>query len=461
MTYIRPTISASRLKTVGGEKGKPGCERKLAGQYLFGLKQASSAALEFGSDLHTAAEHWQATKLIEAPESEVGRVLSAGAHLLLSPTGGPMLVEHEHVGWLPDGSPYVAYLDAHSPGYGSTNLVIVQDIKTTSNPAYALQGANGDPDPNGDDGDAIDDEDYDLKRDIQAMLYAWILTAAPAHWFCPPLPSDAHLGPKHWQWWDPVERRADSARLRWVYFLTKGVARAWEASRWVKRAEAVAYMVDTIMPLVAKINALHEWHYTHPHATLDEIDRNLNACKDHRGHYGRWCGVGEHEACNLDQLGTPVLDLVQLKVRKMTTPQERLAAIRNRKLGTAAPASTPTEAVSDTPAPASSSTSVGELTRGQKAAATRAARKAAGTPPPPAGDINPPEVTEALSKMTAPEPTPEHKDEQGGKHSNPEAAVPAVEGTTCPAARDLIALLAGLAAELPPGVSVTLTGGAK
>jgi hypothetical protein len=397
------------------------------------MKQSSSPALEFGSALHAMAEHFQATGEILEPESDVARVLSAGAHQLT--ICGKLLVEYEHVGTLPDGSPYVAYIDGHSPDGGSSNLVVIQDIKTTSNPRYALQGTDGEPPP---DAEETDNSDYDLKRDIQAMLYAWILLC-DVHQF--------RAGPDApWQTWDPAERRAETARLRWVYFLTKGSARSWEASRWVRPAEAQAYMTATILPLVAKINALHEWHHARlatggPPPTLDEIDRNLDACNDGRGHYGRWCGAGEREACNYDQLGTPVTDLVQLKVRKMTTPLERLKALQNRNKGIAAPAPTPApvaEAPAASPpapppapapvaeAPVAIAASVGapaapliasapavvetpasaavaaaaELTRGQKAAATRAANKALAIAPPPAGNINPPEVTETLQKLT-------------------------------------------------------------
>jgi hypothetical protein len=410
--YQRPTISASRLKTIGGEKGSPGCERKLAAHYLFNMKQAETDALVFGSALHTMAEHYQATGVVLEPEGDVARVFSAGAHLLA--TCGDLLVEHEHVGELPDGSPYVAYLDGHSAdGTTSTHTVVIQDIKTTSNPKYALTGRVGDQ-----------DGPYALRRDIQVMFYAWILLCAPAHWFCPPLPADAP-GPKHWQWWDPKERNANSARARWLYFLTKGVPRAWDESEFITPAMAQAFMSGTIMPLVAKINALHEWHHAHPHATLDEIDRNLSACRDFRGHYGRWCGAGERDACNHDQLGTPVLDLVQLKVRKMTTPQERMAALRNKinsaVTASAAPAAPqqapdasppPPPPAAEAPAvvaapllestPTAPADAVAEPTRGQKAAATRAARRAA---QPSAGvGINPPESSEPAAELTAPAP---------------------------------------------------------
>jgi hypothetical protein len=487
--YQRPTISASRLKSVGGEKGAPGCERKTAGSYLFGMKQSSSAALEFGSALHSSAEHLQETGELLDPESDVGRVLASGAHLIN--LTGRLLVEWEHVGTLPDGSPYVAYLDGHSPDGGPVHTVVIQDLKTTSNPRYALVGTDEE-----DVDDAPPVDDYDLRKDIQCMLYAWILLC-DAHWYCPPLP-EGHYGPKHWRWWDPAVQGAKSGRLRWIYFLTKGVARAWEANAFVTPAQAQAYMQATVLPLVARINALHEWHYSHPHATLDEIDRTPAACNNR----GRWCGVGERDACNFDKLGTPALDLVQLKVRKMTTPQERLAALQAQNAAkraaaggvavapppapvveapaaspppaptakvetsivpTPAPVTTPAAAPAEptSAAPASitapdASAAAAELTRGQKAAATRAANKAAAQAPaapvaPPVG-INPPEGAE-VAALPVPAPPPARD------FVETKAALAAVRETTvCPSALELGALIQQLAKLIPAGTSLTIAG---
>jgi hypothetical protein len=457
--YQRPTISASRLKAIGGEKGEPGCERRLAAHYLFGMKQSGSDATEFGSALHALAEHYQETGEVLDPEGDVARVFAAGAHLVQ--LCGKLLVEHEHIGELPDGTPYVAYIDGHSARVGATGALVIQDLKTTSNAQYALQGDDGEA---GDDPPPLTEAGpYALREDIQGIFYAWILLAAPAHWFAPCLP-DGVAGPRHWQWWDPAERGVTErtrGRLRWVYFLTRGVQRAWEVNDWMTPAMAAAALAARIMPLVAKINAAHEWHHGRVTGAipggpplLDEIDRTIDACRDRRrGTYGRWCGAGEHDACNFDQIGTPVLDLVQLRVRKTMTPQERLAEIRNRKGATNAggmpglvatapapetpaasppalpaaqhePASAPTAAAATstapTPAPATTPApsapepdatpgdavaSPGELTRGQKAAATRAAKKAAAgsaappAAPPIAGNINPPEALEALAKL--------------------------------------------------------------
>jgi hypothetical protein len=431
--YERPTISASRLKSVGGEKGKPGCERKLAGHYLFGLKQAETDALRGGTALHEAGEVLQATGEVPNPESPTGRILRSGAHLISQ--CGDMLVEYEHVGTLPDGSPYLAFLDGHleraDPLLGS---MVYNDLKTCGNPAYALV--------------ADDDSDYALKKDIQVMKYAWILLC-DAHWYCPPLPSPTEecgcdgwgtgcaavvsgpmCGPKHWRWWDPVAKHARVGRPRWLYFLTKGNPRAWEVTAFVSPAEATAFMHNTILPLVARINAIHEWHYANPSASLNDFDRNFEACRKS----GMWCGVGEAYACNFEELGTPILDLIQLKVRPKMTPQERLNALmKNRAAGvntgvtepktdpkvTAPPGATPAPAGAATsataqPQPTAPAESVAVVAEPSQDSAPSAAsapsaepaapKRSRGRPPKPpvaplGAGVNPPEVVDALATL--------------------------------------------------------------
>lgn len=441
MSVAGPTISATRLKTIGGEKGEPGCERKYAAHYLFDMKQSGSPALEFGSALHSLAEEYQTTGNVSVPESELGRVFRSGIHLL-APDGapipeeqaylagicGPLLIEHEHVGQLPDGTEFVAYLDGHSARGGTTNLVVIQDLKTTSNPRYALES-----DP---------DSPHYLGADIQAMFYAWILLCLP-HWYCPPLPAD-HAGPKHWQWWDPVERCAKGGRLRWVYFLSRGVPRAWDVSVFVTPAQAARFMQDTILPLAAKIVALHSWRAANPGATLSEIDRTLDAC----GGRGRWCGAGERDACEYGALGTPINDLIQLKVRKVTTPNERLLALKNNlanrgtpatgnlpvpetvapKAPESAPVAAPAAATDSSAAPAAAPATVTAPAVAEPAKRTRAPRK----PPASAGaGINPPESNEVTTQHYGAVDT---------------------DG-------DLAGLVGAVRALLPAGTSITITAG--
>lgn len=404
--YVRPTMSASRLKAIGGEKGSPGCERKLAAAYLFNLKQAETDALRRGSALHEAAEVFQETDTIPDPESEVGRILRSGCHLIKQ--CGPLNVEWEHVGTLPDGSPYVAFLDGHSPEADPlTGTIIVQDLKTTSNPNYALVPG--------------DDTPYGLLRDIQVMLYNWILLC-DVHYFCPPLP-EGHYGPKHWRIWDPAARNARVARDRWLYFLTRGVPRAWEATDFCLPATAMTFMRDTILPLAQKINWIHEYHYAHPGMSLDEFDRNFNACQRKQV----WCGAGEAKACDFTALGTPIIDLIQLKVRPKMTPQERLAALKKNvaagvATGVVAPATNPAELTTSpkaeavappvaesAPVTASATpetTTPGVPVAGADGVTSAAPPKRRGRPPrapaaPPGAGINPPEVVEALAAVNA------------------------------------------------------------
>jgi hypothetical protein len=489
-------ISASKLTVLGGEKGSQGCERKLVGQYYKGMKQSSSAALEFGSDLHEAAEELQATGEVPDPEGDVGVVLRAGAHLL--GTCGKLLVEHEHRGFLPDGTPYVAFLDGQSPDGGDTSCVVIQDLKSTSNPRYALVPG---------------DSEYGIQRNIQAKFYAWILLCDDPHWFAPRL-AHGTVGPQQWKIWDPVERGALSGRLRWLYFLTKGVARAWDVSDFVSPEQAAAFMAGVIMPLVERIKAAHSWCSSHPEAELKEFDRNLSACSN----VGRWCGVGERDACDFAALGTPVLDLVQLRVRpkltaeqrlaalrpqskptqpkepqQMTTPaqatQERLAALRARTAAGAAPLVVTPPAAAPTPAPApaaqetpaasppaasaavpaeapQSEATASTATTGTDAApisateapAAPAAPRRPGRPrtrPPAAltgAGINPPEGQQALALLTEEGPSA-----APAPSAEPVSAPPA----ETPAPLGLARLVSAIASVIPAGTTLMIPGAGK
>jgi hypothetical protein len=388
VTAPLPVISASRLKMVAK------CERQYAGAYCFGLKQGTSPALERGTALHSVAEDWQATGTIAHPESSIGTLLAAGTHLI--EMCGKLLVEYEHQGNLPDGTPYLAYFDGHSERADSDlGTVIVQDLKTTGSAARALTPET-------------------LLRDEQAMFYAWILLCS-VHRFRKDEDSP-------WQVWDPKERFARSARLRWLYFLTSGNPRAWESTTWVLPAAAEAYMQGTIMPLVRKIRAIHEWRGVNPGATLDDYERTLEACDG----IGRWCGVGERDACDMGTPGTPAERLVQIgrNPNKEThmTDNERMNALRAKYAAKTAtpvvvtppveePAADPKEpadpgtSASPTDAPAAS-----DLIPAQTAPAapvadaapvrTRKPRTPApATPPEGAAGVNPPEAVEALAKL--------------------------------------------------------------
>lgn len=420
-------VSASRLTLLGGEKGKPGCERSYLGAYGYGLKQGGSTATEFGSALHLRAEVYQETGELLEPESRVSTVLSSGIHLLdpydtALVTSGPahrLLIEHEHRGFLPplvDGTrvPFLAYLDGHSPCAGSTATIVIQDLKTTSDRKYAL---------------VMDAKsDYFLGRNIQAMFYAAILML---------IPHEFRANPESpWQPWDPVALGTDkNARLRWLYFLTRGSEHAWDVSVHVTRAQVQAFLDETIMPLVEKMTALHRWRDANTSASLDEIDRNLSRCTM-RGSAGHWCGVGEHKACNYAALGTPI-QLLQLgKTRpamSSETANDRLAALRARRAGSAQAApltvtpppaqeatagSPPLSAAPETPAAASASVGAsttsaepvmtapaGAVTADAPPASTGKARgrpRAAKPPVAPLGAaINPPaEAVAALAKLT-------------------------------------------------------------
>lgn len=385
-------ISATRLTMVGGEKGGPGCERKYFGSYPLDIKQAETEALRRGSALHLLAELFQADGEVEIPESEVGEIFRSGAHKL--DECGKLLVEWEHSGQFPDGTEWIAYLDGHSPHGGDTYCVVVQDIKTTSRAEYALNEDKG--------------SDNYLAKNIQAMFYAWIIMCCP-HWYAPPLP-DGHFGPKHWRRWEPEQQRARAVRLRWIYFLTSGKPRAWEVTVFVYPEQAAAFYTSVLRPAIDTILNIHRWHLANPGARLDEFDRNSGACK------GRqiWCGPGERGMCNLDQLGTPIADLVQLRVRPKLSAKERLAAIK--KPG-APPATTDTKE----PTPMSDP----KADAAARLEALKAKRK---TAPAPAPAAPPPQEEPAASppvETTAPESTPSIPDAQPEPATTPADAAPA------------------------------------
>jgi hypothetical protein len=376
-----PVISASRLKMVGK------CERMYAGAYLFGLKQASTPALERGTALHSAAEHYQLTGNIAAPESAIGTLLAAGTHLL--ECCGKLLVEYEHQGELPDGTPYIAYFDGHSEtAQSELGTVIVQDLKTTGSAARALTAET-------------------LLRDEQAMFYAWILLCS------------VHLFRKDedspWQTWDPAARFARSVRLRWIYFLTAGNPRAWESTVPVLPAAAEAYMQGTIMPLVRRIRAIHDWRAANPGATLEDYERNLEACDG----IGRWCGVGERDACDMAVSGTPAERLVQIgrnpskQGTTLMTDNERMNALRAKYASKATPSAAVVVAAPEpTPEPIVEAAVEETLTPAPVASveapvveAPVRPRKprtpAPAAPPEGAAGVNPPEAVEALAKLNA------------------------------------------------------------
>jgi hypothetical protein len=443
-----PVISATRLKAIGGDKEDPGCERKYAAQYPRGLKQFPTSALDTGSALHKLGEVFQITGDVELPESELGDIFRAGAHLLApGEPWGRLDIEYEHRGLLPCGTPYVAYLDGAAR---TDDAVLIQDIKTTSNPRYAHSADS-------------------LTRDLQAMFYAWILLCDDGHWYAPRL-GDGEYGPQQWKQWSTDGLQC--AYLRWVYFLTRGNPRGWipvdddkELPRVSTELVAMHYRVH-IAPLVEKIIALHQWHDANPDAKLSEIDRNLQACSGR----GRWCGLGERNACEFGAIGTPILTLLTQGPRKMTTSQDRLAALKARRAQTAvtsdpkvepAAAAAPEEAVASTtpsasapteqePVAAAPETSAPESSSVSSApSAVSEPKRGRGRPKATVG-INPPEVLQ-------------YTDEQGGKHSSPAAAVKmTADGAPSPAdvataGTEFFDAVTHLRSLLPTGTTVTIT----
>lgn len=397
----RPVISATKLVKVGGEKGAPGCPRKLAGEYLWGVKQAKTAALERGSALHAIGEVYQNTGEVINPESDEAEIFQAGRHLL---EVGTMAVEWEHGGELPCGTPFVAYLDARDHCELSDGRFRIRDLKTCSRAQSALTESTE------------DDKSMWLRNHHQAMFYAYLLLCVK-HMTAPPLPSDKHFGPKHWEVWDPQERiPSGQVRLEWIYFRTKNRATAWPVADVVTAEEAQEYYDTHLAPLVREINLIFYWREQNPDASIDELsvfEKNGLSCKGQ----AIWCGPGEHGLCDFGAPGEPVEQLVQLRKRpKQMTPQERLAkrkAERAARLnGGAAPAAE--QKIETKQAPVEEPAEVEET---QEEAAPKAAKKkrvakkARGRAKAPTtqpvdenGDesgVNPPESKDKLANLPA------------------------------------------------------------
>ena len=411
----RPTISASKLIKIGGEKGAPGCQRKLAGEYLFGAKQASSDALVRGSALHLIGEVYQNTGEVIRPESEEANLFQAGRHHL---EVGTMAVEYEHVGELPCGTPFVAYIDArdHQEAGGVFRL---RDLKTTSNPRYALVSAD----------DASEDNAHmRLAAHLQAAFYAYLLLCVE-HWFAPPLP-EGHFGPKHWQRWVPAERiPGKEVLLQWVYFKTRGRPVSWVAEDCVSEEAAQQHYDQHIAPLVLQINLIYLWRERNPDATIQELGLFLRDSRSCKGK-AMWCGPGEQEKCDFGSRGEPIEQLVQLTRRpKRMNAKERLAAKKAERdarmaAGKAVKPQTEEVDVSEDEAPEPAPEPAPEQPKAKKAptkkaATKKTATKKAATKKAPTGvptdangqtaGINPPEVKEALAKL----PAAVQKDDKG------------------------------------------------
>jgi hypothetical protein len=421
-----PVISATRLKTVAA------CERKYAGQYLFGLKEEQGAGAQFGEQFHKAAELYQETgDMGVPPESAIGKLIRAGGHYLRRPGSGA-LIEYEHRGFLPDGdavrgipgTPFVAYLDASDPApvFGSMQVETtfgVDDQKTTSDAARALT-------------------DQTLLTDLQAMFYAWIVVTP--HWYARRLPH-GYYGPQQWMPWKPGDRIREVA-LRWNYFLTRGPTRAWQARAFAKLDTCREFMKAEILPLVRRIRALHAAHDAGTLTELNDAPRDLHGCDG----VGHWCGA--FTKCNFSAEG-----LVQLRTinsNNKDTNNMGLAELR-AKYG-----QKPSTAVESAPAPAPAapatlaeykSLPVVEADEATEESAPEAppvepapapaprARKPRQAPPaaPPApeGDtINPPEAKVALAQIRA---------EVAAANDAAPASSPAPESGTVPAVHEMAA----------------------
>lgn len=390
MEHTSDRISAKQLKMVA-------CERKYAGHYLHGLKEEQGPGALRGVQFHKIGEAYQETGQVIEPESDMARVFMAGVHLLDAP--GSMCSEYEHEGFLFDNvTKYVAKIDAHSTPEECqrTGVVRVRDLKTTSNPTYALT-------------------EETLLADIQAGLYSWVLLTPHKYRKNPEIYGDDPVK-NPWLWWLPNGvHRVD---LTWTYFLTKGKPRAWEVKASTTVKPAVAFVVEQIMPLVEKIKIIRARR-----PELNATPHNMGACAG----VGEWCGA--YSKCDMDRGVPPLVPLANLTRaprhvtieaptddRKDTEDMglEALKAKLAQQAGVApeaTPAATPAAAPKQSaPPPAAQAEApatevVTPPAAEEPAPASKPRTRAKPPAAPPGGSqgptdtINPPEATQALAKL--------------------------------------------------------------
>jgi hypothetical protein len=417
-----PTISVSRLQ-------KAACERKYVGHYLLGLKEEQGAGAQFGTEFHAACEAYQLTgDMGVSPESTIGKLLRAGAHFLKLPKSTNMLIEAEHRGTLPDGTPWMAYLDASDAWVNPlTATLCVDDQKTTSDAARALTSQT-------------------LPEDLQGGFYSWIMFQPHEYRLTEESP---------WLEWDPAGIK--SVRLNWNYFLTRGSPRAWNVPAFISRQQADRHLDTRIMPLVERVKAIHAAFDADKLSLLNDFARNMGAC----GGVGTWCGASAQ--CDMNRAGTSVL--VQLTTKPKQENTDMGLAELKAKYGqkpTTTPAASPKAESTETVASSQPSESVAAPAAEEPASATaapetsppvtesaasapsarpRTRRAPPVAPPAPEGDtINPPEAKSALAELQV----------------EPKAFNSDVRGT--PATDELMLSIIAVGKLLPVGASVTITG---
>ena len=181
------------------------CRRKWAYLYLDGIKPPSSKAAQFGTLVHGFLRNYLIGYQIDH-QSQEGQVAKPGLSYL--PSRLPEENTERPIFFLTQGHIFHGYIDFFDNVGCQTWLI--GDHKTTADLNRALTGTN-------------------LKKDIQANIYAQ---------------------------WAFSENRAETVRLRWIYYRTKSTPKAICVEAELSKAEAeenfirIAKIADEITSIV-------------------------------------------------------------------------------------------------------------------------------------------------------------------------------------------------------------------
>lgn len=235
------------------------CKRKWAFRYIDQIEVKPSASAQLGNLVHQALENYLVGNPIDVKSHE-GRIASAGLHYL--PEAIPKENVERHILFSSDGLIFQGYIDFfHHLG---SQTWLLGDHKTCSSFASSL-------------------DKNELKHNTQANIYA------------------------HWLF---QERNAQTVKLRWIYYRTKGIAQAQCVEAELDKEEALKNF-QPILKTAAEIKELIE-----KKAISAELPKNTAACFK----YGP-CPFYSH--CKSDQKISPTI----------TKKEENESALSSRNTG--------------------------------------------------------------------------------------------------------------------------------
>lgn len=197
------------------------CERKWAYQYLEGIKPPPTRAASLGLLVHEFLQKHLIGHSVDHNSPE-GLIASAGFHYL--PKRLPVTNVERPILFLNNGHIFHGYIDFYQEIGSQTWLI--GDHKTCSNLSNALN-----PDQ--------------LKANIQANIYAQ---------------------------WAFQELGAQTVKLKWIYYLTKGKPRATSIETEIKKDDQKS-LFEPLIQIASDIKTIVERK-----TKTEELPKNLNAC---------------------------------------------------------------------------------------------------------------------------------------------------------------------------------------